>query len=39
MLGHEGLVTEDEWAGDHAEEFLCWHGFPDLVQEGSVVDS
>jgi len=39
VLGHEGFVAEDERAGDHAEEFFGWHSFPELVEEGAVVDS
>jgi len=39
VLCHEGLVAEDERTRNHADEFIGRHGFPDLVQEGSVVNS
>lgn len=39
VLGHEGLVAEDEGGGDHAEEFFGGHGFPEFVEEGAVINS
>ena len=39
MLGFEQWVTEDVRVGGHGDVFFCGHGFPDLVEEGAVVDA
>ena len=39
MLGLELFVTEDFGIGDHLDEFVGGHGFPELVKEGTVVDA
>lgn len=39
VLGHQSGVAEDLGVGDHLDEVICWHGFPELVEEGAVVDA
>jgi hypothetical protein len=38
VLRHEKGVAEHGRVGDHADEFIGRHRFPELVQEGAVVD-
>lgn len=38
MLRFEEGVAEDFGVGGHGDEFFGRHGFPDLVEEGAVVD-
>jgi hypothetical protein len=39
VLGLEQRVAEDGGVGCHGYEFVGGHGFPDLVEEGAVVDT
>ena len=39
MLRHKFRVPEDVGVRDHCHEFVGWHGFPYLVEEGAVVDT
>jgi hypothetical protein len=39
MLRHKCRVPEDLGVRDHCHEFFSRHGFPQLVEEGAVVDA
>jgi hypothetical protein len=39
VLGHEGGVAEDFGVRGHLDELVGRHGFPELVEEGAVVDA
>ena len=39
VLGLEGWVAEDVRVRGHFDELVRWHFFPDLVEEGAVVDA
>jgi hypothetical protein len=39
VLGHERRVAEDFGVGGHFHELVGWHRFPELVEEGAVVDT
>lgn len=38
VLCFEAFVSQDVRAGDHLDEFICWHSFPELIKECTVVD-
>jgi hypothetical protein len=38
MLRLQERVSQNLGVRGHSYEFFCRHGFPDLVEEGSVVD-
>lgn len=39
VLGHKSGVAEDFGVGGHLDELVGGHGFPELVEEGAVVDA
>jgi hypothetical protein len=39
MLRHKCRVSQDLGVRDHCHEFFGRHGFPQLVEEGAVVDA
>jgi hypothetical protein len=38
VLGAQKRVAEDGFVADHGDVLFAGHGFPDLVEEGTVVD-
>jgi hypothetical protein len=39
VLGHQSLVPQHLGVRHHSDELFCRHGFPELVEEGAVVDA
>ena len=39
VLGHQAGVAQYVFVGDHGDEVVGGHGFPEFVEEGAVVDA